>query len=110
MLKAVLSSDASGLIKNTDADKDMDTVNRVETMESHFNHLDLSSPHHDLSGTYRVHMHQSKPCLEGKPLCTSPTHHCYSGPLSIAAYSRPYCTVVCVVSTVVSSNPLKSKH
>jgi hypothetical protein len=59
MLKAVLSSDASDLLKDTDADKDTDTVNGVETKESHFNLLDLSSPHHDLSGTYRVHMHQS---------------------------------------------------
>ena len=33
-LKAVLSSDVSYLLKDTDTDKDMDTVNRVETMES----------------------------------------------------------------------------
>ena len=60
MLKAVLSSDASDLLKDTDADKkDMDTVNRVETMESPYILLELSSPHYDLSGTYRVHMHQS---------------------------------------------------
>ena len=45
MLKAVLSSDASDFLKDTDADK-------VETMESHFVHLDLSSPHFDLSGTH----------------------------------------------------------
>ena len=58
-LKAVLSSDVSYLLKDTDTDKDMDTVNRVETMESPSIHLELSSSHHDLSGTYRVHMHQS---------------------------------------------------
>jgi hypothetical protein len=34
-------------------------VNQVETLKLRLILLELSSSHHDLSGTYRVHMHQS---------------------------------------------------
>ena len=62
-----MSLDVAGLLTDTDADTDTATVNRVETFEFRLALLDLSSPHYDLSGTYRVHMHQSEPCLGGKP-------------------------------------------
>ena len=58
-LRPVLSSDVAGLLTDTDADTDTATVNRVETFEFRWVLLELSSPHYDLSGTYRVHMHQS---------------------------------------------------
>ena len=54
-----MSLDVAGLLVNTDANTDTDTVNRVETFEFCFILLELSSPHYDLSGTYRVDMHQS---------------------------------------------------
>ena len=38
---------------------DTATVNRVKTFEFRCGPLELSSPHYVLSGTYRVHMHQS---------------------------------------------------
>ena len=58
-LRPVLSSDVAGLLTDTDADTDTATVNRVETFEFRWGLLELSSPHYVLSGTYRVHMHQS---------------------------------------------------
>ena len=54
-----MSLDVAGLLTDTDADTDTDTVNQVETFEFCFIILELSSPHRDLSGTSRVHMHQS---------------------------------------------------
>ena len=48
----------SDLLKDTDADTDMDTVNSVEAVEFCGEMKKLSSPHYDLSETYRVHMHQ----------------------------------------------------
>ena len=58
-LRPVLSSDVAGLLTDTDADTDTATVNRVKTFEFRCGPLELSSPHYVLSGTYRVHMHQS---------------------------------------------------
>ncbi len=55
----VLSLDVAGLLMDTDANTDTATVNRVKAFEFRLVLLELSSPHHDLSGTYRVHMHQS---------------------------------------------------
>ena len=55
----VLSLDVAGLLMGTDANTDTATVNRVKAFEFRLVLLELSSPHHDLSGTYRVHMHQS---------------------------------------------------
>ena len=52
-LRPVLSSDVAGLLTDADADTDTATVNRVETFEFRLLLLELSSPHHDLSGTYR---------------------------------------------------------
>jgi hypothetical protein len=51
--------DVADLLMDTDADTDAATVNRVEMFEFRLVSLELSSPHHGLSGTYRVHMHQS---------------------------------------------------
>ena len=58
-LRPVLSSDVAGLLTDTDTDMDTAAVNRVETFEFRWGLLELSSPHYVLSGTYRVHMHQS---------------------------------------------------
>jgi hypothetical protein len=59
MMRGVAAPNVSDLSLNTDAETDMETVNAVKTMDSQWYLLDLSSSHHDLSGTYRVHMHQS---------------------------------------------------
>ena len=59
MLRGVASPSVSDLSSDTDTEMDTNTVNVVKTMDSRVLLLDLSSPHYDLSGTYRVHMHQS---------------------------------------------------
>ena len=59
MLRGVAAPNVSDLSSNTDAETDMETVNALKTMDSQWQLLGLSSPHHALSGTYRVHMHQS---------------------------------------------------
>ena len=55
----MLSSDVADLLMDTDADTDTDTVIWVKTVEWCLRTKELSSPHPDLSGSYRVHMHSS---------------------------------------------------
>ena len=49
-----MSEDVAGLLTDTDADTDTDTVKWVKTFEFRLVLLELSSPHYELSGTYRV--------------------------------------------------------
>ena len=58
-LGGVLSSDVADMLMDTDADTDTDTVIWVETVEWCLRIKELSSPHPALSGSCRVHMHQS---------------------------------------------------
>ena len=55
----MLSSDVADLLMDTDADTDTDAEIWVETVEKCHGTKELSSPHPDLSGSYRVQMHQS---------------------------------------------------
>ena len=57
MLRWVANPNVSYLSSDTDTEVDMDMVNVVNPMDSRKKLLKLSSPHYDISGTYRVHMH-----------------------------------------------------
>ena len=58
-LRGVATLNVSDFSSDTDAEMHTETANTVKTMDSQVVHLELSSPHHDLSGTHRVHTHQS---------------------------------------------------